>query len=143
MLSKTALSVVKALVFLADQPEGAYVGAGEIAKNIDAGHNYLGKILQFLTREELVQSQKGMWGGFRLARPASEIRLFDAVDPIDHVSRWYGCFLKNGTCSQDHPCVVHERWAHVRKAYLDFLKDTSIADLSHTESIQIALPSDQ
>ena len=36
MLSKTALSVVKALVYLADQPEGAYVGAGEIAKNIGA-----------------------------------------------------------------------------------------------------------
>lgn len=140
MLSKTALSVVKALVYLADQPEGAYVGVGEIAKNIGAGQNYLGKILQFMTHEELVQSQKGLGGGFRLARPAKEICLFDAVDPIDHVSRWDGCFLTHGSCTADHPCTIHDKWRNVRRTYLDFLKNTTIAELSHPGSIQISIP---
>jgi DNA-binding IscR family transcriptional regulator len=41
----------------------------------------------------LVQSQKGIGGGFRLARDPGAISLLDVVEPIEHVSRWSGCIL--------------------------------------------------
>jgi Rrf2 family transcriptional regulator, iron-sulfur cluster assembly transcription factor len=130
MISKTGISATKALAVLARMPENEYVGASAIAREIGAPQNYLGKLLKILAGEGLVVSQKGFGGGFRLARPAAEISLYDIVEPIDKVSRWGGCFLGSGTCSDTSPCSVHGQWKHVREEYLGFLKNTTVADLA-------------
>ena len=129
MVSKTALHMISALAALAQLPPGAYAGAGEIARQIGAPHNYLGKLLQGLIREGLVESQKGKGGGFRLAREAQRIALFDVVEPIDHVSRFDGCFLSRASC-EGRTCAVHARWATVCKTFFAFLRQTTIADLA-------------
>jgi Rrf2 family transcriptional regulator, iron-sulfur cluster assembly transcription factor len=129
MISKTTLQAVRALTLLAELPEGSYAGASAIAERIGARGNYLGKLLQSLTHEGLVVSQKGLGGGFRLARRPEDITLFDIADPIEQVSRWQGCFMGRATCSSDSPCPVHNRWQEVREAYLEFLRDTTIAEL--------------
>ena len=130
MLSKTALHTVTALAELAEQPPGTCVGAADIALRIGAPQNYLGKLLKNLADVGLVESQKGKGGGFRLARDPAEISLLDVVDPVDHVSRWSGCFFGRDRCSHDAPCSVHHRWGRVRDAYLAFLRETTIADLT-------------
>lgn len=130
MISQTAKHALAALTVLAELPEGQYAGAGEIAGDIDAPRNYLGKLLQTLAGEGLVESQKGKGGGFRLARNPASISVIEVVDPIDRVSRWSDCFLGRGRCSDDSPCAVHDRWAEVRDVYLDFLRETTIADLA-------------
>jgi Rrf2 family protein len=130
MISQTAKHALAALTALAELPEGRYAGAAEIAGDIDAPRNYLGKLLKTLADDGLVVSQKGKGGGFRLARSPASISLIEAVEPIDRVSRWSDCFLGRGRCSEDSPCAVHDRWAAVRDVYLDFLRETSIADLA-------------
>lgn len=130
MLSKTAIHAVTALTALAELPEGSYAGAADIAKEIGAPPNYLGKLLKTLADEGLVESQKGKGGGFRLAKDPAAISVFAVVDPIDRLSRWSGCFLGRGKCDDESPCAVHRRWAEVRNVYLAFLKQTTIADLA-------------
>jgi len=130
MISQTAKHALAALTALAELPEGQYGGAGDIAGDIDAPRNYLGKLLQTLAGEGLVESQKGKGGGFRLARSPASISVIEVVEPIDRVSRWSDCFLGRGRCSDDSPCAVHDRWAAVRDVYLDFLRETTIADLA-------------
>jgi len=130
MISQTAKHALAALTALAELPEGQYAGAGEIAGDIGAPRNYLGKLLQTLAGEGLVESQKGKGGGFRLARSPASISLIEVVEPIDRVSRWSDCFLGRGRCSDESPCAVHDRWAEVRDVYLDFLRQTTIADLA-------------
>lgn len=129
MLSKTGLHAVRALVALARLPEGTYAGAASIARDIGAPQNYLGKLLKGLAKEGLVESQKGLGGGFRLARLPEEIVLFDVVDSFEHVGRWSGCILGLPTCSDSAPCAVHDRWKEVRAAYLQMLQETTIAEL--------------
>jgi len=130
MISKTAVHAVRALAALAELPAGAYAGAAEIAEQIGAPRNYLGKLLKTLADARLVESQKGKGGGFRLARPPEEISILDLVEPIDRVSRWSGCFLGGPRCSDRAPCAVHERWGKVRDVYLRFLRQTTLADLA-------------
>ena len=130
MISKTGIHAVRALVALAELPEGTYAGAGEIADAIDAPRNYLGKLLKTLADAGLVESQKGKGGGFRLARAPADTSVYEIVEPIEHVSRWGGCFLGGGQCSETAPCAIHSRWGGVRDVYLRFLKETTLADLS-------------
>jgi DNA-binding IscR family transcriptional regulator len=54
------------MIVLAGLPRGAYRGAAAIAEQNDAPANYLGKILQQLARRHVVDSQKGLGGGFRI-----------------------------------------------------------------------------
>jgi Rrf2 family iron-sulfur cluster assembly transcriptional regulator len=129
MITKTGMHAVRAMVVLARLPEGAYAGAARVAREIDAPQNYLGKLLQTLAREGLVQSQKGLGGGFCLARPARRISLYDVVEPIERLSRWSGCLIGRPVCSEEEPCAIHHRWKKVRTAYLDLLRKTTIADL--------------
>jgi Rrf2 family protein len=129
MLSKTGLYAVRAVVALARLPEGVYAGAAHIAQEIGAPQNYLGKLLKALAEEGLVESQKGLGGGFRLTRDAREISLLDVVEPIEHIRRWSGCILGRPECSDITPCAIHNRWKAVRDAYLRMLQKTTIAEL--------------
>ena len=139
MLSKTAVHTVTALAVLAEQSPGAFVGAGQLARETDAPQNYLGKLLQDMADRGLLESQKGKGGGFRLVRNPSDISLFEVVDPVDHVSRWSGCFLGRNQCTDDEPCSLHGRWKGVRDAYLEFLRGTTVADVVRTRDGRLAL----
>src|SRR5262249_53724415 len=129
LLTKTGLHAVRAVVALAKLPAGAYAGAGRIAKEIGAPQNYLGKLLQSLAQEGLVESQKGQGGGFRLARPAAAVTLFDVVEPIERLSRWSRCLLGHPECSEVNPCAIHNKWKSVRAAYLKMLEGTTVAHM--------------
>ena len=130
MLSRSAIHAVRALSYLAIRPDGEFTGAAELAQRTGAPRNYLGKLLQNLAVEGILESRKGTGGGFRLARSPREISLFDVVEPIDRVSAWQGCFLGRSACSSDQPCNIHTNWGDLRNRYLGFLSETSIADLS-------------
>ncbi len=129
MLTKSGLHAVRAVVALAKLPEGTYAGAVRIAREIGAPQTYLGKLLQTLAREGLVESQKGLGGGFRLARDPRNINVLDVVEPFEHVSRWTGCILGRPECSDTDPCAIHDRWKAVRDAYLRMLRRATIAEL--------------
>ena len=129
MLSKSGIHAVRALIVLAELPRGTHAGAASIAERIQAPRNYLGKILQQLSREGVVVSQKGLGGGFRLARGPKDISLLDIVDPIEQIERWSGCILGRETCSDENPCPIHDGWKSVKEAYMRLLSDTTLADL--------------
>ena len=130
MMSKTAVHALKAVVALAELPENGFEGAAGLARRIGAPQNYLGKLLQTLARAGVVESQRGLGGGFRLAKSAQRIRLLDVVEPIDHVSRWAGCLMGRTFCSEESPCAMHDGWAKVREAYLTMLEGRTVADLA-------------
>ena len=130
LISRTGLHALKALAVLSELPADKYAGAGMIAQEIQAPQNYLGKLLQSLSREGLVQSQKGMGGGFRMAKDPRTTSLYDVLEPIEQISRWSGCFLGRERCSCSDPCSVHAKWKATREHYLNFLKTTYLSDLA-------------
>ncbi len=130
MLIKSGIHAVRALIVLAELTDGEYRGASSIATQNDAPANYLGKLLQQLAKRGLVRSQKGLGGGFRLARDPVEISLYDIVEAIEDVSRWSNCILGRPNCSDENPCPVHGQWGPVRDSFLKILKSTSVADLT-------------
>ena len=129
MISKTGLHAVRAILALARLRDGEFAGAASVAREIGAPQNYLGKLLQTLARHGLVESQKGIGGGFRLAKNAKQVTLFDIVDPFEQLSRWHGCILGRAECSDTEPCAVHEKWKAACTAYLRLLQTTTVGDL--------------
>ena len=48
--------------------------------------------------------------------------------------------LKNerDQCSDENPCLAHERWRKIRNDYMEFLEDTTIADLASNVTLATA-----
>lgn len=129
LLSTTGRHAVRALVVLAQLPEGRYLGAHALAETIDAPPNYLGKILKEFAKMGLVVSQKGLNGGFRLGCSADAIRLHQIIDPVEDLSKWSGCVLGRKGCCETNPCILHRQWKEVSGLYTKLLETTTLADL--------------
>lgn len=130
MFSKTGIHALLALSALARQPRGTFLGASQIAKEIGAPRNYLGKLLKALADRGVLVSRKGKGGGFQLRRDPEEVSLYEVMDPIEKLSRWSGCFLGKERCSERNPCPLHPKWKVVRETYLAFLRTTSLAEVA-------------
>ena len=130
MLSASGIHAIRAMMALADLEEGRCEGSAAVAERVGAPPNYLGKLLQTLARDGLVVSRRGKGGGWALARAAEDISLFDIVGSLEDLGRWRGCFLTRADCSDENPCHVHDQWASVRDAYLGFLRNTTLGQLS-------------
>ena len=75
-----------AMVALADialQPDDTLVTLGDVAKRQDISLPYLEQLFVKLRRANLVSSVRGPGGGYRLARPASEIRVTEVLEAVD------------------------------------------------------------
>lgn len=72
-----------ALADLALQSEGALVNLTEISKRQDISLPYLEQLFVKLRRAGLVESVRGPGGGYRLARPAGEIRVSEILGAVD------------------------------------------------------------
>ncbi len=72
-----------ALTDIALQPEGVLVTLGDIARRQDISLPYLEQLFVKLRRAKLVESVRGPGGGYRLARPTTEIRVVDVLSAVD------------------------------------------------------------
>ena len=130
MLSKTGSYVIRALAELAKEKEGNWVDTATLAKEIGAPVNYLGKLLHILAREGVLLSRKGVGGGVRLAREPYKISLYDALNPFEDFSHWDDCLLGHDLCPGNNPCTLANRWNPIRESVIQFLRETSTADLA-------------
>ncbi len=80
MISQTSEYALRAMVFLAMQNSAA-TGQG-IAEVTKVPPGYLSKIMQQLVKSKLVNSQRGIGGGFVLARTPAEISILDVVNAV-------------------------------------------------------------
>jgi Rrf2 family iron-sulfur cluster assembly transcriptional regulator len=130
MIDTTGTYGIRAMLVLARLPSGAYVGTRRIAELAGVPASYLSKLLQTLGRAGLVRSQRGVAGGFSLARDAASISLYEIVNALQSMDRWKGCFLGNAECSDQSACAIHDRWKRVQQGGLGMLRGSTLGELA-------------
>lgn len=128
-LSQTAEHALRAVLFLARQPEGTRVPAEAIAEALDAPRNYLSKTLGMLAREGFISGLRGPTGGYRLERPVAELTLAEVVGPFEEASGAGVCLEGGRLCDGSNPCGAHARWTEVRRAARAPMEQTTISEL--------------
>jgi Rrf2 family protein len=135
MLSTTSEYALRALTQLAGAPEGASVLGRDLAEKAGIPANYLSKILWTLGNAGIIDATRGNRGGYRLKRPAGEIRLFEVVELFERDRIGHACVLGSREgCDAGKPCPAHDTWREVRAAYFAFLHTKTVADISHLEA---------
>lgn len=120
---------IRAMAYLAMQPQGKFSGGAEIAKQGKIPKPYLAKLLLRLLRHRLVRSRKGIGGGYKLALPPGRITLSTVVRSIEGRQPMNACILEDHPCSEARRCLLHPFWCGIRGQMLDMLKKTTVADL--------------
>ena len=124
MLNQTAIYAIRAMGFLAKPDQGESILSTTIAKEMEIPRNFLSKILNRLAQAGLIIATRGRGGGVKLARPASEILLYEVVDLFMKVNDFKKCFLGLRSC--DGSCGLHLRWRIVSEQFEKMLNDTTI-----------------
>jgi Rrf2 family protein len=139
MLTQTTDYALRALIYLAHDADDGYHQTRDLSTALNVPHNYCGKILQLLAHAGIVESQRGMNGGFRLCRLPEQIRLFDVLTALDTVPEDPNCPLLTGG-RQRELCLLHRRFASLTAAYIRFLKDTTLQDVLQPDSYPATCP---
>ena len=131
MLSSTSHYALRALGRLAQEPQGRSVLGRNLAREAHVPPQYLSKIMGMLRHAGLVDAARGTKGGYRLTRPAAEIRLREVVEVFEGSVDRPECLLGvNPECSDTSPCSAHAPWKRLRDAYVQFLEETTVGNLA-------------
>ncbi|MBT8456797.1 MAG: Rrf2 family transcriptional regulator [Rhodobacteraceae bacterium] len=130
-LSTKGRYAMVALADLAVAPEGGLVPLAELSKRQDISLPYLEQLFVKLRRAGLVDSVRGPGGGYRLARPASEIRVSDILGAVDEtVSAMHtGAGASGGLSGTRAQSLTNRLWEGLSAHVYVFLHQTRLSDV--------------
>lgn len=119
---------LRAMIDLARCDDGLPVPLKEIAARQSLSEPYLEKLLGLLRRSELIESVRGVQGGYRLARPADSITVGEIVEILDGPIRFSDCDTGRG-CQRRETCPAGGLWTRLQAGIEEVLSATTLQDL--------------
>ena len=99
---------------------------------------YLEQLASQLRRGGLVESTRGVHGGYSLTRPAAQISVLDVVtviegevSPVECVAHGY----VTGTCQREGECASRGLWMRLKQSIDAVLSQTTLAELVADQSL--------
>ncbi len=123
---QTAANAIAVMSFLAAEP-ARRAGSSEIAEARNISHSLTAKLLTQLAAARLVSGQPGPGGGYTLAKPPSEISLFDIASLFEQVSLPDLCPFGHGWCGKGDPCPLHYAIENLLEVNKSFMHDTTLS----------------
>lgn len=120
--------------------QGRPVTLNEIAAAQHLSVAYLEQLFGRLRRAGLVASARGPGGGYRLARPASAIRIAEVVEAADEPIIATRCEDGGPGCLGGEQCLTHDLWAELGDQIRLFLRAMTLADVVDGRVIGRARP---
>lgn len=132
MFSKACEYGIRATIYITQQSLlGNKVNLIDVSDVIESPPAYTSKILQKLSRQNIIISEKGPTGGFSINITETEnIKLSSIVFAIDGDSIYNGCALGLKHCNEDKPCPVHNQFKMIRDDLKNMLESTTIISLT-------------
>ena len=132
MFSTSCKYAIRSTLFLANYSDkDKKIGVKEIAEALQLPKAYLAKILQELTKRNLVSSVKGRNGGFFLSEQDRQHTLEDIVEAIDGKGSFSECILGLAVCSSESPCPLHTKSKEHREGSQLLFNMNSIDEISN------------
>lgn len=133
---------VRALSYLAGQPEGRIVSRADIEKKQDIPSYYLSKIMKDLVAGGLVQSYVGSKGGFSLARPAQRISIKEVYETVERPIVLMECLQQGENyCSFCSVCTQRSVWEEAQNLLANYLAGVSVGDIAMGRGLRERLTS--
>ena len=105
------------------------LSAVQIAEETHLELPTVSKLLKALGHADLVESFRGVNGGYRLARPASGISLAEIVEALEGPIGMTECSVAEGQCDRESQCGVRGSWQRINSVLDNTLRAVSLAEM--------------
>ncbi|VBB05018.1 transcription regulator rrf2-type conserved site [Lucifera butyrica] len=122
----------RVILFLAAQPAGEVISGQRLAEEQCIPQGFLQKVTRPLVQAGLLQSWRGVEGGFSLARPAQEISLLDVIQAMEGEIAIHRCLAEKSACSRGcvPECPVHQALGKIQEEFTASLSKIHFATLA-------------
>lgn len=131
LTSKGRYAVMALADLAAHTGEGRAVPLADIAERQQISLSYLEQLFARLRQAGIVAGMRGPGGGYRLARPAAEVRVADVILAVNEPIKATRC--KDGSLKscmgQEGRCIAHDLWDELGRQIYVFLAAVSLEDV--------------
>ena len=109
---------------------GETLASGHLAQVTELAQPTVAKVLKMLLAAELVETQRGVRGGYRLMKILGQISLVDIVEAMEGPIAVTDCIEgARQPCPASNCCCMRKHWNHVNLAIRSALTDVTLEDL--------------
>ena len=129
MISSRGRYALRVMIDLAENTRnGGILPLSDISARLDISRKYLEAIMTSLAKADLVESQPGKAGGYRLTRSPEDYTALDILVLTEGTLAPVSCVEKG--CGEHHDCPSLPLWEGLDKVIRDYLTSVSLADLA-------------
>lgn len=139
IITRATEYAIRTIIYLAQQPIGEVILKKDICRTQGVTPAFLTKILQPLIKCGIVSSQRGVGGGFLLAKNPEHITLLDIFQSQEGILKLNHCLIDDEFCARDAFCGAHEVWNEAQQALSAVLLRYSIADIVRRQQQKLEL----
>jgi len=110
--------------------KGETLSAHALAERVRVEVPTASKVLKLLAGAGLLQSYRGVNGGYRVTRPAAEISVAEVIAAIEGPIAMTECSVEPGLCNQEDSCNLRSNWQRISVAVARALEEVSLAEMS-------------
>ncbi len=129
MLRISRLTDYGTLVLAQLASETTLSSAHHVADTTHLAQPTVSKLLKALVGAGLVVSERGVQGGYALARPAEEISAAEIIDALEGPIAITQCSSATGHCELESICRVAHAWQRINLSIRRALTEVSLVDL--------------
>ena len=123
LMLELALNFNQGTVFLKD-----------IAQKEEISEKYLSQLVIPLKASGLISSSRGAHGGYRLAKPPSQITLMEIVQILEGNLSLVECIKNPSVCSRVSQCVTRDIWEKLDETISGVLSSVTLEDLVNLQN---------
>ena len=130
MVSTKGRYALRMMLDLAQNQGDGYVALRDIAARQEISKKYLEQIIPLLNRVGLLQTTRGVQGGYRLTRRPEEYTVLDILEVTETGLSAVACLEKDAAkCPRSADCMTLPVWQGLDKIIRDYLGGITLQDV--------------
>jgi Rrf2 family protein len=107
------------------EPEKKRLQLTEMADMLGVPRHFLGKVMNRLVKEGVLDSVKGHYGGFSINASTSTTNLLQLAALTGEMNE-FDCVLRFRACNRSNPCPLHHQIEPLKDEWKNMLENTTI-----------------
>ena len=130
MISTRGRYALRMMLDLAQNQGDGYVALRDIAARQEISKKYLEQIIPLLNRAGMLQTTRGVQGGYRLTRRPEEYTVLDILEVTETGLAAVACLEKDAAkCPRSADCMTLPVWQGLDKIIRDYLGGITLQDV--------------
>lgn len=106
----------------------------EIASHTQIASPTVSKLLKNLAKKEILLSERGAFGGYRLSKNPDSISVLHLIESLEGPFAITECNLGHDACSTEAQCSLRTPWQYINQTLTEALSSIKLSDLTKPQN---------